>query len=294
MKLRVVALSLMLFCFLIESAQAFPWDTPSTHRWYMRADTHTVNDYLGYVLNRTLTSTTKSFSSSDSGDFQVWWSVRVWVVRSTNASVELTDGTYNLNVTRTVNGAGLQNATWTPPLTNLYIGADALRLHLYIKIGGGDYQHKATFITAHLETKQIVNSTWTFRLYTNRTLSAGTTYGYFLWGNSGYETRIEKVELAQLSPWETMSYHLRNSDYISFLFTPWTYYIGNVFWGIMLLFLSVTTYNRYSRIEPIIVMFWIFGGTGSILTFLVPAVGLNLSWFLLAFALGATLYKLLR
>jgi len=290
---------LLMFTFLLSSllvgqASAFPWDTPETHRWWFRSDTDTVNGIFGYLVNETQTSTGRNVSSSLMGDNQTWWALRVWVRRSNNSTVELTDGTYNVNVTRTVGGEGLQNVSWTPSLTNLYLGADALRINAYSKIGSDSWQLKATFVTERLETNQIVNSTWTFRLYTSRNIPPPATFTFLSWGNSTYASRIDGVQLAQLSPFETMTFHLRNSNFIGFLFTPWTYYLGNGFWGIMLLFGVVTMYNRYNRIEPVIVLCWIFGGSGGILTLLIPSVALHISWFFLAFGLGASLYLLFR
>jgi len=231
--------------------------------------------------------------SNDTGDLQTWCAVRVYVRRADNSTVELTSG-YNTNVTRTVDGEGLQNVTFTPPNTVLYIGSDAVMVNAYHRAGAGAWTHKAVFITARLETTQIQNSTWIFRLYTSRNYASGSTANSLVWGSSSYLSRVEGVQVETLKPWEKQLHYMRNLDFIQFLLTPWTYYIGNLIYGIGLLFVVVTTYLRYEDYKPLIPWLWLFGGAGGALTLLLPVTGLHLSWFILALALGSTLYSLFR
>lgn len=295
MRVRTLLLVLALATLVIGQVQALPWDTPSTHRFWFRGDTKTVNGVLGYLVADNQSSIVKNVYIYQPGIYTYTYvAVRVWLLQPANVTVELTDATYNINVTQWLELGQLKNVTWTSPLRSLVPGSDALQFNIYLKVGNGTWKHKATFVTEHLETDQIINSTWTFRLYIEKQILAGVTYCYFRWGGSSYQSRIDNVQLAKLNPWETMQYHLINADFISFLITPWTYFIGNLFYGFALLFIGVTTYNRYDDVRPVIVLFWIFGGTGGVVTMLIPAVGLNLSWFLLAFALACTLYLLFR
>lgn len=293
----VAALAVLVLILSVPGADAMPWDIPFSEDWWFSAETHTVNDYLGYVLNSTQSDTWKyvlAQASGEYGDTNV--SIRVYVVRSSNATVELTNGYNDVRVDRTGNGAGLQNTTWQPDVTTLYLGVDAVMFKVYLKAATQPWQHKVTLISNRLKTDELLNSTWTFRLYTERAyIAPGITQCYFYWGDDSYASEVENVELAKLAPWEEMNYHLTGGDFVSFLTTPFAYPLAqwsNLIWGFALLFCGLTLYLRYEKIEPIIVVFWIFGGTGGILTMLIPAVGLYPAWFLLAFAFALTLLKL--
>jgi len=296
-KYLCLLIGIWIISLFIMQASALPWDTPQTLNWYVRADTQTVNSQLGYVVNRTQSSTERNVSATDSGDLTVYWSIRVFVRRRNNSTVELTTAYTDIYFTRlwsAGNASGLQSDTWTPPLTSVYIGSDAIVMNVYIQIGTGSWQQVAILITSQLDTNQILNSTWTVRLYTRRVYVAGVTTGYFYWGDSSYESRIEDVQLRTLTPWERQIYHLTQQDFISFIVTPWTYFIGNLFYGVLLLFFVMTSYNKYEDVRPVIAWFWIFGGTGGFLTIMIPTIGLHLSWFFLAFALGTTLFLLFK
>lgn len=293
MRMKYLLIWILLASFFIPQVLAMPWDSPQTLTWYMRADTHTINNRLGYVLNSTQTSTQRQVNLSLASEEQVWWSARVYVRSTDNASVELTSA-YNTNVTRTVNGEGLQNVTFTPSATPVYYAADAIQLNLYIKVGSPAWILRAIFISSQLRTDEILNSTWIFRFYTYRNWTGAATIGRFNWGDSSHGSLIENVELATLAPWEEQIYHLTKQDFISFIVTPWTYFIGNIFYGLLLLFFVMTTYNKYEDVRPVIAWFWIFGGTGGFLTIMIPTIGLHLSWFFLAFALGTTLFLLFK
>jgi len=295
-KLYKLGLSLIVIGFLliqIDRAQAVPWDTPNTYTWWMRSDTHTVNTVLGYVANVSHTNTPTYITQTAWGNNQTWWSVRVYRITSTGSSIELTDGN-NINVTRTGAGEGLQTVTWTPDVTSITVGGDALELDINIKIGADVYVKKAVFMTSHLKTDEIINSVWTFYLYTKWQYSAPNTIASFYWGDLTYQSRIQNVQLAKLTPWEEQKYFLRAQDFVQFIISPWTYHIGNAVWGVALLFVVGTTYFKYGDIRPVIVMVWLFAGTGGIITILIPVVSLPISWFMLAFALATTLYIAVR
>lgn len=278
----------VLLCSLFSAtASALPWDTPTTEAWHFRADTHTVNDYLGYVLNtsRSDTETTVTIAKDGAGNLSV--ALRIYVVRASNTTVELTTG-YDTNVTRTTDSNGTQTVSFTPANTDLYLGADAVLIDLYMQYGGS-YQKKVILVTSRLQTEQLQNSTWTFYLWTGR----NSTTGIFKWGISTYPSRVTNIQFQTLPPWKTMQHHLNTQNFILFIVTPWTYYIGNYFYAILTFFFFGTTYNRYGRIEPVIVLAWIFGGAGGILTLVLP-IGLPIAWFLLALALASTIYLLMR
>jgi hypothetical protein len=279
--------------FAVDSALALPWDTPNIYTYWLRDDSHTVNGVLGYVLNVSRSYSSKTVDLSYSGDTVAYWAVRIYSVHGDNSTTELTSS-YDLNCSRALNGVGLQNLTWTPDQTVLMIGTEAFEIDLYMKIGAGAWTKKATFVTARVQSDLLHSSTWTIRLWTEREYSPTTTTARFKWGSENYKSRVENIKLAKLDPWETQDHYLQNSDFFQFIAAPWTYYIGDLFWGFGLLFVGVTTYNKYGSIRPVIVMIWLFGGTGGILGMLVPFFSLPLAWFLLSFLLGTTLYLLIR
>ena len=186
--------------FKIQNVKA----NPDTVTWYMRSDQHTVNTVSGYILNGTQSSTSKYVSLSSSGKLQTWVAVRVWIVFSDGNKSELTDGTYNVNVTRTSSGYGYQNVTWTCPATSLN-ASDAIMIKVYLKVGSGSWSEKATFITAQLNMTKI-SGNWTFQLYTknnqvyNSITHQWTTACYFYWGSSSYNSLIDGIELSSGIP----------------------------------------------------------------------------------------------
>lgn len=290
-----IIISVWLFFFvMLPIASAVPWDTPTTDTLYMRSDTHTVNNQLGYALNTSRTTTEASVSVTKAGTNDVYWAIRAWLRKRNNSTTELTDGSYSINVTRSTNGAGIQTVAFTPAATSIELAYEALVVRAYIKIAADSYIEKAIFITGHLETLEIRSSTWSINLFTNRTVSGGSTYGVFHWGDGDHLSRIEGFQVKTLKPWEKMLHDMTQFNWLNAVMVPWTYFIGDLIYAWALLFVGVTLYNRYNDVRPLIVMFWIFGGTGGFLTLLIPAVSLPLAWFLLAFALATTLYVLFK
>ncbi|RLI86021.1 MAG: hypothetical protein DRP01_05015, partial [Archaeoglobales archaeon] len=153
-----------------------------------------------YILNGTQSSTSKYVGLSSGGQLQTWVAVRVWIVYSDGNSSELTDGNYNVNVTRSSSGYGYQNVTWTCPETDLNT-TDAIMVRVYLKVGSGSWTAKAKFITSQGMTQ--IGGNWTFQLYTknqqtkNPITNQWTTACYFYWGSSSYNSLIDGVEVGQ-------------------------------------------------------------------------------------------------
>ena len=101
---------------------------------YFVNEQHTVNGLEAYKLNET-NSDTKTYVSytKNDGSFQVWVAVRVFLRHSDGSETELTDGTYNVNVTRTCDGSGIQNVVWNPENASVSSG-DALLVRVYLKV----------------------------------------------------------------------------------------------------------------------------------------------------------------
>lgn len=300
---RSLKLHYLVLCVLLISVVCTPvfaagwiWDTPTTETWYFQDSDHTVNTVLGYNLKTTESSIERSVDQSWLSNRTIEWSWKISIVNKLGNEVELSSG-YVANTSRSTDGSGLQSTTWMPPLTTVYAGYEALRLDLYMRGNGTfgtTYSHMATFISNKLMTTQLANTTWTFYAWTERTYIpvSNFTRGWFKWSSLSYKSRVEGITYRTLSPWEQQQYQLAQGDFMLFLTTPFTYInvVGNLFYGLVVFFFAITTLLRYNDFRPVIVMFWLFGGTGGALTLLIPAVGLHLAWFFLAFALASTLY----
>ena len=267
----------------------------ATVTWYMREDTHTVNGVTGYAVNTTATTLTyRSVSSVYSGsNVTVYWGWRVWLVRSDNASTELTSGSPVAVASRTASGSGLQSATWTPDNTRLNVGFDAVKLIVYIKMGATSWEAKATFATNRLLYKALLNSTWSFNVYTTKQYITDTT-GFVFWGSASYNTTITNVQLIIPSVFDMMLYNLQNQDLVGFITYPFTNLIGTAFWGLAMMLILVPTYNRYKSFTPILIMCIIFGGVGGAFSLLIPEAGMGIMWVFLLFGLAGVLYRVFR
>ena len=132
---------------------------------------------------------------------------------------------------------------------------------------------------------------WTFYYYTNRTTASTTSY--FMFGDYDHLSRVD-LWYESVSPWEKMFYWAFKGDILAFFVVPWTHTIGELFYGLIVLFMAVTTYNRYQSMRSVLVIAWLFGGVGSFLPAMLPVAGLALANLLLALAVAITLYKLFR
>ena len=225
--------------------------TPSGYEpLYFVNEQHTVNGLTAYKLAET-NSETKTYVSKtkQDGSYQVWVAVRVFLRHSDQTETELTDGTYNLNVTRTSDGSGIQNLEW---LENVMVGSgDALVVRVYLKVGSYDWTLKAEFITGQF-TSDYELSSWVFRLWTKRVYNAGSpplipeqTTVYFYWGSTDYPSRIEFGASAPWPPLPPVSRYIDGKSvvggrhhiyyngckeviYIAYLntsFSPWKYQV---------------------------------------------------------------------
>ncbi|RLE49203.1 MAG: hypothetical protein DRJ18_00200 [Candidatus Methanomethylicota archaeon] len=261
--------------------------------WYFRADTHTVNGILGYRLAEAPSSSEVYDSVSADGAYITYYGVRVWIVHSSGALEELTDGTPVAVVSRNENGEGLQNATWSCPGYSNII--NTLMVKVYQRFGSGEWNLRATFISDNSTLFKLPESTWTFYYYTSRQYDGAKTSSTFYWG-ADYNSRIEFC-IAQPNPFELALWHLMNQNLIGFIMTSLTYYLGSLAYGIFLFALAITLYNRFEDVSATtLAMLLLIGGgaAGGIISILVPASGLQLSWALFVLGIAILLYKLVR
>lgn len=296
MKAFNILLAVLLLISVVSTpvyADGWMWDTPLIQTWYHQGTTHTVDTVLGYGLLLAAGETPTYKSTDWVGNRTIYYSWRVWLINKHGNETELSSGLM-ANTSRTTISEGLQTATWTPPLTTVNSGYDAIKLNFYIGANGSSFMAMATFVSDVLETTQIYNYTWTFRTYTRRSDGSTSTRGWIYYGDLDYQTRIENIQLKQLSPWEKQMNKLNQGDFAQFIVLPWTNLIGNLFYGMALFFVCITTYLRYDDIRIVLLLVWIFGGTGGIATLLIPAIGLHVAWLFIALALAVTLYLVIK
>jgi hypothetical protein len=258
--------------------------------WYFRSDTWTTHSQLGYGLSPVQTSTETSNMETDAAnDKNSSFGVKVWAYDADGDKTELTAGSIVAIAYRDSDGEGIQSATWTWAGHNYVV--DAVEVRIYQRFNTDAWTTSAVFITKTGLLFKFPAATWTFNYFTNRT--SGSTNSTFWYGSYEYNSRIE-LYYTELNPFETMHYHLQRVDLLAFFVTPWTYFIGDIFYGLLLLFISVTTYMRYHSLRAVLGLIWLFGGVGGVLTAFLPAVAFNIAWIFLAVALAITFVKLVR
>ncbi|MFO7870728.1 MAG: Calx-beta domain-containing protein, partial [Kiritimatiellia bacterium] len=165
---------------------------------YKRGDQHTVNGLSAFDLatNRSSVGQSSLVERTGGGGDTVNWGIRVWKRDSGGAETEITSGTPVAQVSRSVNGEGVQSANWNCPLTALSTN-DAVVVRVYAEIEGQvAWTEQATLTTEQLGALELPSATWTLYYYTKYdTLSTGPpasryTKGWFYWGNSTYDSRI--------------------------------------------------------------------------------------------------------
>jgi len=162
---------------------------------YMRGDKHTVNNLEAYKLSTSQSATQITYSDEASGAGTVYWGIRVWKRNANGTETEITGATPVAQVSRSSDGEGMQSNTWSCPQTSLQ-ETDAIVARVYMKFGSGSWQQCSTFITEQLEAAQLDPTQWAVHYYTWRYYASyeKTTYGFFKWGTSAYNSRIANFE----------------------------------------------------------------------------------------------------
>lgn len=123
-------------------------------------------------------------------DDMVLWGIKIFK-KSGGIETEISAGTYKAQVYRSVNGSGIQSATWTPPLTDIY--GCSIVVKVYGCMGStSDWTllGTAVFDTYALGGNYLLSNTWTVYYYTQRSYDGTTTTQYFYWGSASYNSRI--------------------------------------------------------------------------------------------------------
>jgi len=163
---------------------------------YMHENQHTVNGLNTYELGAGQTSVKREVGTDDLGNVQVLFSIRVYVRHNDGSLDPLSDWSYLFSRPVGDLGEGIQSGTWAAPETNL-ASTDAIQVTIRIEIASVSWPILDTdFITKtaqELGISKINSGTWNVYLYTGRDYDSEfkVVSGYFYWGVSPYDSRIE-------------------------------------------------------------------------------------------------------
>jgi len=256
--------------------------------WYMRSDVHTVRGIYGYKLASTQTTLNQSDTRFVSGAYTISYGARVWAVHSDETTTELTSIVPVAVVTRADAGEGLQTAYWN--CTGYSQIVDSLMVKIYQRFSGGEWSLRVTFLSQNEWQAKLPAATWTFTYYTYK---SGTTTSKLYWGSPNHNTTVS-LYYTEPSIYDKMAYSMAGGNFFGFLTLPYVNYIGNMFYGFLLLVMGVTLYQRTESIVPVALMLMVFGGSAGIVTALIPTAGLQLTWIFFVFGLAILLYKLVK
>lgn len=281
-----------LFSFYITPAYTNP-AAASVETWRFRSDTHTVNTVLGYKLHEDRTDTSLSTSKTDTGFWNTYVGFKVYVQGQTSAT-EISSGVVGVTY-RTTAGEGVQNSVWTCPARTMILGFDAIKIELYVRIGvTGTWEKKATFITSRLMQNSLLNTTWTFSVYTKRGFSGGATNATVYWDSASYMTSVGDVDFDAPSSFETTLYYYQTGDFLMGILNPYMAPLGGLFWALPTLMIFATLYIRYQSFKVVLVAGVLFGGTSGLLLAVTPPPFSLLVGFILTVCIGVWLFKVIR
>jgi hypothetical protein len=262
-----------------------------TYNYYYRSDPLSVNNETAYYLDQTNTASTISLTSTATGT-TVYYGFRVYILHYDGTQTELTSGTPEAVITHTTSTTHQSTSTWTPSRYFLDMGYDALKIETYTKIGGNAWTLKSTHHTPQLLYTEIPQQTWTFTLYTNTTIYYYSTATY----NFGSPTYPTNVELAFLTPsvFDVGRYYLGTGNVFMFILTQYTMEIGSGVYLLLVLIPTGTLYLRHRHIGPVLLLFFMFGGSGSLVWIMIPAFAAAFVDAILILGLASIVWRLLR
>lgn len=261
--------------------------------WYMRSDTHTVNETLAFKLSESNTYDEYLVDKSSAGTKTAYLGFRAYLIDGSGLTSEITGGNPKAVVSVSANYTGLLYANYTIPDMSRFSVA-SVYVEVYHRWGTtGDWELIAEYITRDDLLIFFPASMWTVYYAVNYTQYGGNSYDTFLWGSSTYPSCIN-LYYGRMNAWDVSRYWISKGQLILWLVTPFTYHIGDLFYGLIVLMFCVTAYNRFGSLLPVLAVLWIFAGAGGVLSFLIPAIGLRIAWFLLVLALSLTLLKIFR
>lgn len=293
MNSKVFSIILTVLALLSSSILAGAVNGQSAINYYYTSTTHTVNDETGYAISTSMGSTSASIATTFSGAGTVDIGFRAWLVHSDSQPAEsLIGDSPTALITCDSNSTGLNYSTASIPTKSLVLNLNALKVTVYMRFDGGDWLAKASFITDTLISKELTGSTVTFYLYTNTTITTNTTVTFY-WGNSAYQSGLGGLTLKEVLPQEHALALGFGGDFIGMIIYPFTYIIGELFYGLLLLGVAGNLYFKQQKVTALLVMLLLFGGASGI-GLLIPVVAYRTVYILALLIFAAILYKTFR
>ncbi|MBZ5529673.1 MAG: hypothetical protein LAN71_17465 [Acidobacteriia bacterium] len=254
---------------------------------YFRSDTWTILDQLGYKLQTVNTNTPASDSRYDADTKDVTYGFRVYYIDYLNNTGELTVSEPEALMVKTTNTSSMMTAYWNCPATTALVSA--IEIRVYQKFNDEEWSLRVILISKSDLLWKLPAATWTFNLFMSRV--EGSTNSTMWFGSSTYASSVA-LQYFRADPWEAAMARLYQLDLFGFMMMPWMYWLPDLFYGLVMLFIVVTSIIYHNTVKVILAEFWIFGGAGSILWAMIPPLGLHLAVIFLAVAMGWSLMRL--
>ncbi|MEM3579215.1 MAG: hypothetical protein QXL54_03205 [Candidatus Bathyarchaeia archaeon] len=275
---------IMLVCMLAFNVEAQTVKGDVSLSWFFRSD---------YTLSGINTEAAASKSISRPGDYSCQIGFRIFKVDKNGYETEITHGVSAV-ITRWDVGSGYQTSSLNITHQFLDMGFDKIRVGVYMRVGlDAEWVNVADFESSFL-FKTGVSGTWTFKVYTSRTYTDGTTTWTFSFGDSTFESAVYNIDFTDPTTYDWMFYKLKTGDFVGFIFFPFLNLIGNLFYGLIALLICMPIYARYRSITVILFIITLLGGAGGLISLLIPESGLGLAWLIFVLGLAGLIYKVFR
>lgn len=277
---------------------SFYEDTTGTSMadYFFLGYTHSVLNVTGYATSEQAGWTYASAQQTFTGTGTVEYGFKAWVLHSDSSPPDYIVGSAlspDAVLTRGSAGVGMQNASVYVSGHPLVIGLNALKISMYVRFDGGDWLVLATFVSDLLVQKAIVAGNWTFNMYTSVTTDGADTVASAYWGDQTRLSGIGGVVFTDPLPQEIALYKGLTGDWIGMFLYPFVYIIGDIFYGIILLFVGGNLYLRHRRFEIILIMLVLWGSTSGI-GLLIPFEGFRIIYIIALIGIAALIYKVYR
>ena len=261
--------------------------------FYYYPTTLEVNNVTGFAIYSSPPNSEASQEVSTSGSHSVSWGARVWLVYS-STSYELTSGSPVLIGTLTGENSTLMSAEFTFAERSLKFGYGALEVVLYQRWDAGEWSPVIVCISDYLYYTKLLESDATFYLYADRTESGGSTISTASWGTSTFNSGIQDLTFKVARGFDWQQYYLDQGNLLSFLTSPYTAYLGNGIYAIVLFGVGAAIYIRYRNFAVITLLIVLLGGVGGVINLVVGEVFMGAVWIVAAFGLALVYWRVFR
>ena len=266
----------------------------SNNQYFFRDNTHTVNNVTGYDMQESNGAAGASVSQNlGAVNGTVQWGFTIYAVNM-HGNETCLSGSNKIAVLSRVNaGAGFQTSTFTVPNVHMILGYGSIEIKCYVKLGAGSWVSLATFTTDRLLKKGLISSAWNFTLYTEKKLSGSNIIATISFGDSTHKSGVSGIDFVEPSAQEVALYYAQKGDFITAMLYPYMLLVGDLIYGIGLIFVGGVLYLRHKKWETFFVFMLLFGGA-STFGFLIPNVTYRIIYFLFWFILAISLYRVFK